>query len=185
MKLIARINRILGVKTTQVSNDIISQTQELEDDVMLLQNKQRECEMLKKAAIYNYIYECRLMKEEQHNKRREKEAKARRYEAEKWERAARNNGYRTRSAQESCIRTTHKIADELFDGIFLNLNEHNKNKSPNVQKRILRRIVEKRQAQAAHRNARKSDYKSRFTAHMYRRNTGYCMYDLYRLQHAC
>ena len=185
MKLIERINRILGVKTTQVSNDIISQTQELEDDVMLLQNKQRERENLKKAAIYNYIYECRLMKEERHNKRREKEARARRCEAEKWERAARNNGYRTRSAQESCIRTTQKIADELFDGIFLNLNEQNKNKSPNVQKRILRRIVEKRQAQAAHRNARKSDYKSRFTAHMYRRNTGYCMYDLYRLQHAC
>lgn len=68
MKLIKHISRMLGVKATQTSNEIISQIQELKDDVILIQNKQRECETLKKAAIYNYIYERRLKKEEQHKR---------------------------------------------------------------------------------------------------------------------
>ena len=44
-----------------------------------------------------------------------------------------------------------KVKRDLFEGIFLTLDERNGHKSRSVQKRLLRRIVEKRLAQASHR----------------------------------
>ena len=181
MNIIKNISRLLGIQVTPEENEMVMTVQEPND----MHTSKSDKVMLERIAIYNNVCERHRKKEKLRNTRRETEAAARRRLAQEWERAARNNGYRIRSAQESCMRTTRKIADELFDGIFLNLNERNNKKSPNVQKRILRRIVEKRQAQAAHRNARKCTYENRFTSHMHRRNTGYCMSDLYRLQYAC
>lgn len=181
MNIIKHLSRMLGIQVTPEENGMVSIVQEPKDS----RKRETEGAMLERIAIYNTTSEHRRRKEELRNTRRETEAVSRRRLAREWERAAHNNGYRVRSAQESCVRTTQKIADELFDGIFLNLNERNNKKSPNVQKRILRRTVEKRQAQATHRNACKGSRENRFVAHMHRRNTGYCMSDLYRLQCAC
>lgn len=59
--------------------------------------------------------------------------------------------YQRAVAKEMSHRTTLKVETEVLDGIFLNLNERSRWKSFNVQNRILRRVVEKRQAQARHR----------------------------------
>lgn len=53
--------------------------------------------------------------------------------------------------RETCDRLSQILEDEIFDGILQNLNGRNGLKSYSCQKRILRRIVEKRQAQSAHR----------------------------------
>ena len=89
-------------------------------------------------------------------KRCKAEANARRKVAESWDSLSRGLRYQKAAAQEACTLTTLNLIDELFDGIFLNLHERNRNKSHNAQQRILRRIVEKRQAQSAHRRIRRS-----------------------------
>ncbi len=89
-------------------------------------------------------------------KRRRAEANARRKVAKKWDSLSRCLRYQKAAAQQACTLTTLNLIDELFDGIFLDLNERNHNKSHNAQQRILRRIVEKRQAQSTHRRVRRS-----------------------------
>ena len=79
------------------------------------------------------------------------EANARRKLAKSWALLAKGVRYRKAAAKESCERLTQILEEELFDGILLNLSGRNGMKSYNCQKRILRRIVEKRQAQKAHR----------------------------------
>ena len=64
--------------------------------------------------------------------------------------------YRKAAVKESCDCLTQILEEELFDGILLNLSGRNGMKSYTCQKRILRRIVEKRQAQSAHRLAGRS-----------------------------
>ena len=58
--------------------------------------------------------------------------------------------YRSASAKEVCDTITKKIEIEVLDGILLNLSIKSQAKPASVQNRILRRIVEKRQAQANH-----------------------------------
>ena len=58
--------------------------------------------------------------------------------------------YRSASAKEVCNTITKKIEIEVLDGILLNLNIKSQTKPSSVQNRILRRIIEKRQAQASH-----------------------------------
>lgn len=77
-------------------------------------------------------------------------AKVRRKEAKDWAMLARGIKYQKAAVKDSCHRVTNQVKEELFDGIFLNLNERNNSKSSSKQKRILRRIVEKRLAQKAH-----------------------------------
>ena len=84
------------------------------------------------------------------------EANARRKVAKRWALVAQGVKYRKAAVKESCDRLTKILEDELFDGILLNLNERNGKKSYTCQKRILRRIVEKRQAQSTHRIAGRS-----------------------------
>ena len=75
-----------------------------------------------------------------------------------WERIEKTRRYRSASAKEVCDVTTKKIETEVLDGIFLNLNSKSQSQSTKVQNRILRRIVEKRQAQANHKkNGRTED----------------------------
>lgn len=78
-------------------------------------------------------------------------ANARRRLAKSWMLLAHGIKYQKAATKESCKRTTINLEEELFDGILLNLCEKNSKKSHHVQKRILRRIVEKRQAQQTHR----------------------------------
>ena len=68
-----------------------------------------------------------------------------------WKDVEQKPRYRKAVTKEACRSTTKRIVDEVLDGIFLCLNEKSQEKSSRVQNRILRRIVEKRQAQTVHR----------------------------------
>lgn len=92
---------------------------------------------------------------------RKAEANARRKVNKKWERMEETPRYRKAVAKDVCQTTTKKIVVELLDGILLNLNIRSQSKSASVQNRLLRRIVEKRQAQACHqKNGRTDDLTS-------------------------
>ncbi len=95
-------------------------------------------------------------KEQKAIKRERIEAEARRKVAVEWERISHRRSYQKAATREACSSTTLSLVDELFDGIVLELNERNSKKSYGAQKRILRRIVEKRQAQSAHRCVRRA-----------------------------
>lgn len=84
-------------------------------------------------------------------KGKEAKAKARRKVAVAWKRKGKTLRYRTAVAKELCEQTMYDLKQELFDGILLSLKGHNSKKSLTVQKRLVRRIVEKRMAQAIHR----------------------------------
>lgn len=78
-----------------------------------------------------------------------------------WQLLQESRRYRKAATREMCNAVTQRIEIEILDGIFLNLNSRNRGKSSNVQNRILRRIVEKRQAQANHvKNGRSNDLTS-------------------------
>ena len=83
-------------------------------------------------------------------KRIRTEANARRKVNKSWEKVESTPRYRSASAKETCDTITKKIEIEVLDGILLNLSIKSQTKSPSIQNRILRRIVEKRQAQANH-----------------------------------
>ena len=59
--------------------------------------------------------------------------------------------YKRAAVREACWNSFDDIKEDAFDGILIDLSPHNNGKSLNVQKRMLHRIVEKRQAQIAHR----------------------------------
>lgn len=99
----------------------------------------------------------RNMMQKANHKRIQKEANARRKVAKSWALVSQGIKYRKAAVKESCDRLTLVLEEELFDGILLNLNGRNGKRSYPCQKRILRRIVEKRQAQSAHRRAGRSD----------------------------
>ena len=83
-------------------------------------------------------------------KNKKAEANARRKVNKSWEDVEHTPRYRSASAKYVCDTITRKIEIEVLDGILLNLSIKSQSKSPSVQNRILRRIVEKRQAQANH-----------------------------------
>lgn len=78
------------------------------------------------------------------------EANARRKVNKSWEKMEHTPRYRSASAKEVCDTITKKIEIEVLDGILLNLSIKSQAKPASVQNRILRRIIEKRQAQANH-----------------------------------
>lgn len=116
-------------------------------------------------------------------KRREKEAKVRRKVNEDWQRVEVTSKYRKAANRSVGMSTTDKIATEVLDGILLNLNERNCDKSPSEQKRLLRRIVEKRQAQAIHSRIRNN--RDRRSTIAVITNSRKCMERLHDLRYAC
>ena len=82
-------------------------------------------------------------------RRRSKEAKARRKVNEDWHRVESTGKYHKAAVRMAGWNTTDRIANEVLDGIFLSLNARNREKSVSKQKRLLRRIVEERQAQSS------------------------------------
>ena len=114
-----------------------------------------------KTVMNNTKKASRKMMQKANQKRIQAEANARRKVAKSWALLAKGVKYRKAAAKESCDRLTLLLEEELFDGMFLNLSGRNGMKSYSCQKRILRRIVEKRQAQSAHRLAGRSG--NRFT----------------------
>lgn len=98
-----------------------------------------------------------------HSERAKKaSANARRKMYENWRKVEATSRYRKAVIKNVCNITTQKIEIEVLDGILLNLNHRNQEKSQSVQNRILRRIVEKRQAQATHKKNGRSDDLSSF-----------------------
>ena len=83
--------------------------------------------------------------------------------------------YRNHVAIETCRRITESLKSELYDGMSIVLNERNCAKSEKMQKRIMRRIIEKRQAQATHHKlGRTTDM---FVPSIERANVSRCMYE--------
>lgn len=70
--------------------------------------------------------------------------------AQSWDKLSKSNKYKRATIVAGRRKTTSQITTEVLDGILLNLNERNKDRSYASQKRILRKIVEKRQAQMVH-----------------------------------
>lgn len=85
------------------------------------------------------------------------EANARRRVAKAWAKTGNCMAYKRAAVRETYRNTVDSIEDELFDGIILSLSPHNSRKSTSVQMRVLRRIAEKRQAQAAYRYIGRSE----------------------------
>lgn len=83
-------------------------------------------------------------------KNKKAEANARRKVNKNWKKVEHTPQYLSASAKKVCDTITKKIEIEVLDGIRLNLSIKSQTKPSNVQNRILRRIVEKRQAQANH-----------------------------------
>ena len=83
-------------------------------------------------------------------KNKKAEANARRKVNKSCEKVEHTPRYRSASAKYVCDTITRKIEIEVLDGILLNLSIKSQTKSPSIHNRILRRIVEKRQAQANH-----------------------------------
>ena len=100
--------------------------------------------------------ENKKMKPSAKQKRTQAEDNARRKIAKRWNVLARGVKYQKAVAKSSCDYLTKILKTELFDGILLNLSERNGMKSYSCQKRILRRIVEKRQAQSVYRQVGRS-----------------------------
>ena len=113
-------------------------------------------------------------------KRIQAEAKARRKVAKSWALVAQGIKYRKAAVKESCDRLTQIMEEELFDGILLNLSGRNGMKSYSCQKRILRRIVEKRQAQSAHHRVGRTG--SRYTNYILRECVNKSMEDFRHYQ---
>lgn len=123
------------------------------------------------------------IKQEKAEMHRVCEANARRKVNKHWDRVAKTKRYRKAVAEDSCMMISLKIEDELMDGILLNLNERNNSKPYSVKMRLLRRIVEKRQAQANHRkNGRTNDL---LTSHLSIECTSTCLNRIRRRQQAC
>lgn len=100
--------------------------------------------------------------------------------ASRWARIAHGVKKQKAAVLDSCNHATQILEDELFDGIFLNLSCRNSVKSYSEQKRILRRIIEKRQAQLAHRQVGRTG--NRFTSHFTLHSTSKSIGDLYMYQ---
>ena len=113
-------------------------------------------------------------------KRIQAEANARRKVAKSWALVAQGIKYRKAAVKESCDRLTQIMEEELFDGILLNLSGRNGMKSYSCQKRILRRIVEKRQAQSAHHQVGRTG--SRYTNYILRECVNKSMEDFRHYQ---
>ena len=116
-------------------------------------------------------------------RRRVKKAKARRKVNEDWQRVESTCKYREAAVRRAGWNTTDRIANEILDGILLSLNTRNREKSASEQKRLLRRIVEKRQAQSVHAITGKD--RNRKTAVAVIINTNKCMDRLHHLRFAC
>ena len=69
-----------------------------------------------------------------------------------WTKIACGIGYKYAATEETYKNSMQEIEDEMSDGgKLLPLSSRYRNKSINVRKRVMRRIIEKRQSQMAHR----------------------------------
>lgn len=109
-------------------------------------------------------------------KNKKAEANARRKVNKSWEKVERTMRYRSASAKYMCDTITWKIEIEVLNSILLNLSIKSQAKSPGVQNRRLRHIVEKRQAQTNHKKFGRTEYLT--SIHISITSTSSCMEDI-------
>lgn len=85
------------------------------------------------------------------SKNSEKTSKINRKLNENWQYLQNTKKYRKARSKEAWSNTCQRIAEEMLDGIFINLNGRHSEDSPSIQKKLMRRVIEKRQAQATFR----------------------------------
>lgn len=107
-----------------------------------------------------------------------KEKEIRRRECKNWQKIATTRRYVRAASKLACSRFTWEIEENIIEGSFIALNERNEGKSSAVKKRILRRIVEKRSGQAAHRMV--GNRHDMFNSHLQRINTRKSMEAIHR-----
>lgn len=84
-------------------------------------------------------------------KARRNGARIRKENLNKWEKLGHTKMYLNASARLLCGNAEDNLLDELIDGDTIYIDVKYASKTKNVQKRVVRRIVEKRQAQNMHR----------------------------------
>lgn len=97
-------------------------------------------------------------------------------EKKAWDKVSRSKRYQKAVARDLCQDVTAGVIEECLDGVCLNLSEENSLRSDAAQKRILRRIVEKRQAQATHRRVGRTA--NLFSAHLEKTCCSDCMIEI-------
>ena len=97
-------------------------------------------------------------------------------EMKAWDKVSRSKRYKKAVARDLCQNVTAGVIQECLDGVCLNLSEENSLRSDAAQKRILRRIVEKRQAQATHRRVGRTG--NLFSAHLEKTCCSDCMTEI-------
>lgn len=70
--------------------------------------------------------------------------------AKRWTIVGNSMQYKLAAVRKASLNSLNNIKNEVFEGFLITLSPRYKEKSINVQKRVLRRIVEKRQAQITH-----------------------------------
>lgn len=108
------------------------------------------------------------------------ESKARRKVAKRWTLVEHGKKYIKHAVRESCNAVMQKIKEECFDGILLNLKAQSSDLPMSVQKRLLRRIVEKRVAQSTYHQVGKKS--SRFACSLQRSYVSQSMQALHKHQ---
>ena len=135
-----------------------------------------------KNNVQTIVNRMTMMNKSQKQKmtREEIEANARRKIAQNWSKISKGIKYRKATVRVGCGRVTSHLKNELFDGVLINLQDRNNQKPYGVQKRILRRIVEKRQAQQTHHNIGRTE--NRFSSHIRQYCASMSMKELRRYQ---
>ena len=94
---------------------------------------------------------------------------------EHWQRVERTSKYSKARSRVARTHITRRIEDETMDGVLIKLHDRNDDKSFGTKLRLLRRIVEKRQAQAVHHIGNSTKTNSRYIATTINANTSKCM----------
>lgn len=95
---------------------------------------------------------------------------------ENWEKLSRTNRYQKAKVSKMGRSITEALSESLFDGDDMALNERHSKKTHQGKVRVLRRIVEKRQAQSVHKVL--SSDKGRFAHHLVERSVCISMNNL-------
>lgn len=94
----------------------------------------------------------------------------------KWAHVAQGNHYAKAVAKQNYFETSRELTDQLMDGGEICLSQRHSTKSTKVQRRIMRRIAEKRLAQKTWRHV--TQPLGRYISHAVEHSTGKCMADV-------
>ena len=140
--------------------------------------KQDKMQQQKKSSLLKGIaLEIRAKKAQRKQLEAEKARKLmEKYQKEtnkRWMSLENTSKYRTTIAKDIGNKITKTLKSELLDGLFITLKDRNRSKSGSQQTRIVRRIVEKRQAQAAHHKIGRTN--DLYASNVSRKNASICM----------